>query len=105
MKKNITTKGWNFLIRWKDGLQSWVPLVDLKELYLVQLAEYVKLCEREDEPAFAWWVPFALKKRDQIVISTVKARIKEKSRKYGFLVPMTVAEAYALVEQDNATHW
>jgi len=42
-KHKVTTKGWKFLIRWKDGLQSWVPLSDLKESYPIQLAEYAKL--------------------------------------------------------------
>ena len=86
-KKKITTKGWKFLIRWKDGVQSWVPLLDLKESYPVQLAEYAKLCEIENESDFAWWVPYALKKRGQIV-SVVKVMIKKILRKHDFLVPM-----------------
>ena len=32
-KRKITTKGWELLIQWKDGLKSWVPLVDIKESY------------------------------------------------------------------------
>ena len=56
-KNKITTKGWKVMIRWEDGVQSWDPLADLKESYPVQLDEYTKLCEIEDEPAFSWWVP------------------------------------------------
>ena len=96
-KKKITTKGWKFLVRWKDGLQSWVQLVDLKESYPVQLAEYAKLYGLEDEPAFASEVSYALNKRDQIN-SAVKAQVKKKARKYDVLIPMTVEEAHALGE-------
>ena len=78
-QKKINTKGWKFLIRWKDGLQPCVPPADLKESYPVQLAEYTKLYEREDKPAFAWWVSYALKKRDHVV-SAVKARVLRRNQ-------------------------
>ena len=90
-----TTKGWEFLIKWKDGMQSWVPMVEVKESYPVQLAEYAKLHHLEDEPDFAWWVAHALRKRDQI-ISSVTTRVKNQTRKYGILVPTTVKEAFEL---------
>ena len=34
-KHKATTKGWEFLIKWKDGIQSWVPIVEVKESYPV----------------------------------------------------------------------
>jgi len=37
-----TTQGWDFLVAWKDGTESWVRLADLKESYPVELAEYAK---------------------------------------------------------------
>lgn len=36
----------------------------------------------QDEPAFAWRVPYTLKKRDRIISST-NARVKEVLHKYG----------------------
>ena len=57
-RRRITTKGWEFMVRWKDGLQSWIPTMGLKESYLVELAQYVTLVGINDEPAFAWWVPY-----------------------------------------------
>ena len=53
LKPRITTKGWEFLIKWKDGLQSWVPMIDIKESYPVQLTEHAKLQGIEDEPVLA----------------------------------------------------
>ena len=103
-RRRITSKGWEFQVRWKDGLQSWVPMIDLRESYPVELAEYVTLMKISDEPAFVWWVPFTLKKRDQI-ISAVKARVKKRTRKYGILVPRTVKEAYELDSSSGTTYW
>ena len=35
-----TTMGWHILVEWRDGSMSWHRLVDIKEAYPVQLAEY-----------------------------------------------------------------
>ena len=35
-----TTKGYDLLIKWKDGQQSWVPLKDAKESYPIAVADY-----------------------------------------------------------------
>ena len=48
-----TTIGWKFLCDWKDGSQTWVPLKLLKESNPVEVAEYVKSINIDDEPAFA----------------------------------------------------
>ena len=50
-----TTKGWELLIRWKDGGTDWIALKDIKESYLVQVAEYAVSSRISEEPAFAWW--------------------------------------------------
>ena len=62
-----TTIGWKFLCSWKDGTSSWVSLKILKESNPVEVAEYVTALNIADEPAFAWWVPYTLKKRDRII--------------------------------------
>ena len=67
-----TTKGWELLIRWKDGSETWSPLKDLKDSYPVQIAEFAKSTGIADEPAFVWWVDKTLNKRNQI-ISKVKS--------------------------------
>ena len=33
-----TTRGWSLLVSWKDGSSDWVPLKDLKDAYLLQIA-------------------------------------------------------------------
>jgi hypothetical protein len=55
-----TTKGWKFLVRWKDSSTQWIRLADLKESNPVELAEYAVGNKLVHEPAFQWWVPCSL---------------------------------------------
>jgi len=61
------TKGWEFLIQWKDGTESWCTLKELKELFPIEVAEYEKARGIIDEPALAWWCLYTLKKRDRVI--------------------------------------
>jgi hypothetical protein len=63
-----TTRGWFLLVSWKHGGSSdWVKLKDLKDSYLVQVAEYAAANRIADEPAFKWWVHNVLRKQSHIV--------------------------------------
>lgn len=99
-----TTKGHYFLVAWKDGTESWIPLKELKETNPVDIAEFTKLKGIDDEPAFQWWVPYTLRKKDRI-ISAVKARVKKKTHMYGVEVPRSVREAYDLDVKNGDTKW
>ena len=39
----------------------------MKESNPIEVAEYAVARKIDDEPAFEWWVPYALRKRDVIV--------------------------------------
>jgi hypothetical protein len=52
----ITTKGWNLLVQWKDGSTSWEPLQNLKESNPVEVAKYAVANKSAEEAAFSWWV-------------------------------------------------
>ena len=54
-------------MEWKDGSIDWIALKDLKESYPIELAEYVVKHDLQEEPAFAWWIPYVLKKRDRML--------------------------------------
>ncbi len=61
----------------------------------------------DHEPAFNWWVPHVLKKRDRI-ISMVKgrsARYHKRTHKFGIAVPKTVRDAQELDRQNGNTLW
>ena len=99
-----TTNGWKLLIQWKDGSEQWIPLKLMKEYNPVEVAEFACARQIDKEPAFAWWVPYTLRKRDR-VIAAVNSRVKKSSHKYGVEVPRTVAEAFALDEKNGNTFW
>ena len=71
-----TTKGWFFQVQWKDGTNSWLPLKEFKESNPVQVAKYAQSAQLLDLPAFPWWAPHTLNKRDNI-ISKVDFKTKE----------------------------
>jgi hypothetical protein len=84
-----TTRGWEVNIQWRDGSTTWNALKDTKDSYPVEMAEYATENGLALEPAFRWWIPHILKKRDRI-ISRTKASYWTKTHKYGFEVPTSV---------------
>ena len=66
-KLQRTTKGWELLVLWKDGSTSWTKLKDLKASNPIEVAEYAVANRIADEPAFKWWVPYVLRKRNRII--------------------------------------
>ena len=99
-----TTVGWKLLVKWRDQSESWIPLKDLKESHPVEVAEFAKARCIADEPAFAWWVPYTLRKRD-VIISAVKSRIRKTTHKYGIEIPNNVAHAYEIDRKNGNTFW
>jgi hypothetical protein len=63
-----STIGWQICCQWKDGSLSWENLSDLKESHPIETSEYAKIIDVDHEPAFNWWVPHVLKKRDHILL-------------------------------------
>ena len=63
------------LIEWNDETTTWMDLKDVKEASPIKLAEYAVANRIDGEPAFAWWVPYTLKKRNRI-ISKVKKTLE-----------------------------
>lgn len=57
-------------------------MIDLKKPYPIELAGYHIVQNLDDEPTFAWWVPFIWKKRDQIIAALKQPR-KKHTHKYG----------------------
>ena len=63
-QRRETTPGWEMLVQWKDGSTTWVSLKYMKESYPLQVSEYCIHSRISAEPAFDWWVPYVLKKRN-----------------------------------------
>lgn len=99
-----TTRGWELLVEWKDGSSEWLPLKDLKVAFPVELAEYAVANQIEDEPAFKWWVPHTLKKRNSI-IAKVKSKYWRTTHKFGIKVPKDYNEAVKFDLENGNRHW
>ena len=101
-----STVGWKLLVQWRDGSETWIPLKDMKESHPLETAEFAKARGIDDEAAFAYWVPYTLRKRDTI-ISAMKSRCKQKkvSHKYGIEVPSSIEHALKLDERNGDNYW
>ena len=67
----------------------------MKEANPIELADYAVANRIDDEPAFAWWVPYTFRKIDRI-IKKIKTKYWRTSHKYGVRVPKSPEEALKL---------
>ena len=56
------------------------------------------------EPAFAWWIPYTLQKRD-IIISAINTWIWKTTHKYGIEIPRTVKNAAEMDLNNGNNFW
>jgi hypothetical protein len=103
-KLRKTTVGWKLLVRWKDQSESWIHLKDMKESHPVEVAEFAKAQGISDDPAFIWWVPYTLQKRD-IILSAVKSRIRKTTHKYRIEIPNNIEHAHEIDRKTGTTFW
>jgi hypothetical protein len=99
-----TTRGWEFCCKFKDDSTAWIKLKDLKDAEPIMLAEYVTNHNLQKEPAFAWWVPYTLRKRDRM-IKAMKKRYFRINQKYGIELPKTVERALEIDNETGTTFW
>jgi hypothetical protein len=102
-----STIGWQVCCQWKDGSTSCENLAELKDSHPLETAEYAVTQGVDHNPAFNWWVPHVLKKRDRIIslVSKWTTRYLKRTHKFGIEVPKTVKEALALDSKNGTTLW
>ena len=91
-------------MEWKDGTTDRVKLKDLKESYPVELAMYATNHKIANDPAFAWWVPFVLKKQKR-KLQKVKTKYWSCTHKYGIRIPKNMKEAMEIDREAGNTLW
>ena len=87
-RKRRTTRGWEFLVRWKGGSSDWAALEELKESHPIQVADHAMSNNLQEEPAFTWWTPCVNEKRKAIV-QKVKSKCFQRTHKHGLGIPKT----------------
>ncbi len=104
-KPKRTSRGWRLFVEWwKDGTSSWGSLADLKDSYPEQVADYGLANGLTQEPAFRWWVPFVLKKRER-VLKKVKTKYWSVTHKYELELPKSVAQVLAIDRRTGTDFW
>ena len=99
-----TTVGWDILVEWRDGSTDWVALKDLKDTNPIELAEYAVANKISEEPAFKWWVPYCLQKRNRI-INKAKSKYWRTTHKYGIKIPKNAEEALRIDRINGNDFW
>ena len=61
-RQKANTQGWEVCIKWKYESTTCNTLKDINDPFPVELADYVVENRMAFKPAFAWWVPYILKK-------------------------------------------
>ena len=58
-----------------DTVDGWLRILDtpedMKESHPVEVSEFARARGIADEPAFEWWVPYILQKRD-VILAEIK---------------------------------
>ena len=99
-----STKRWKICIAWQDRTLSWHSLSNVKNSYLLHLAEYAVKNQLDKEPAFSWWIKTTLKHK-RTFIKAAKRRFAKRTHKFGIKVPQTVLEALEIDKQTKTTFW
>ncbi|CAJ1938186.1 unnamed protein product [Cylindrotheca closterium] len=104
-----TTKGWYLCAQIHGDETEWIDLKTAKEAYPIQVAKYAVANKLVSEPAFSWWVPYTLKKRDRILKAVKRRALTRKTEKFGLELPGTgpkgVRRAYEIDANTGSNHW
>ena len=73
------------------------------------MAEYAVANKLVSEPAFSWWVPYTLRKRDRVIKVVKRRAFTRKNEKFGLEVPGSgprgVKRACEIDTETNTSHW
>ena len=64
-KPKKTTHGWNIEVEFQDRTTTWRNMKSVRDANPIKLVEYVVANRIDDIPAFAWRVPYYLKKKSE----------------------------------------
>ena len=77
---------------------------DIRQTYPIDLVDFAIQKGIAEEPAFAWWIPFVIKKRNRI-IAKIKFEYLTRTHKFGIIIPRSVEEIIKLDHFNKDTLW
>ena len=77
---------------------------DLKDSHPVPLSDYAMVIDIQNEPDFAWSLPFTLNKITSI-IQKIKSKYHQWTHKYGIQIPNNVREAHDIDTANGNMLW
>ena len=76
----------------------------MKESNTVDVADSAQAKGIDDEPVFAWWVTYKLRKYD-VIISSIKSRVIKTTHNYGIKILTSIYHAYEIDKNNKDTFW
>ncbi|MGH3053999.1 MAG: reverse transcriptase domain-containing protein, partial [Gaiellaceae bacterium] len=98
------TKGWLLEVEWRDGTTSWNTLSSMKTDNPYEVAKYAADNDLLTAPAFQWWAPTVLKKKDRWIRAATKQRLNNRY-KFGIEIPRNTTHALELDRANNNNLW
>ena len=75
----------------------------MKEYNHIDVAKFAVSQDIEEEPAFAWWVPYTLKKRD-IIFSAVNSRYHKCTHIFDIEIPKYTKDTKIIYDTNGNTY-
>ena len=69
------------------------------------MADYAIAKSIDQKPAFAWWVPFTVRRRNRIIAAINDRYHKRRTHKFGIEVPKTFADCVRIDNENGNTLW
>ena len=76
----------------------------MNDSHPIEKPEFSKSRGIDKERAFAWWIPYNLRKRD-IIISAINTRIRKTTHKYGIEIPISMKYASEMDIENGNNFW
>ena len=98
-----STAVWKLCCQWKDGSMPLRKLAGFKDSHPIKTAKYPISRHLQGEPAFNWWVPHVIKKRELIILLVKRRSVRyfKKTDKFGVRLLKSVDEAYKIDAQNG----
>ena len=102
--KQRNSGGWQLLIRWSNGEETWQTLNSIRSDSPLDVAKYARDHQLLDIKEFKWCNKILKRERRYVCLSKLR-KGDGKRFKFGIKIPKTVEEALAIDKENSNTLW